>query len=460
VAKKEGRNNKASGCSLSALTVGDSIDACVGSVLRKRDCLTHRFGQQYLVLEGKVIDMDELGYILHCQGELFSHGEFDPLHFEQEAKQTLQKICDSGEYDPLGDKAEQGHNQYKRCAQFLFTRDYPRAAIKFLTDRWDELGSRQSQEQVHMHRAALSMELVEFYLQLRDKGAALRWALLTHADDLLHGSDKGGAGKQKLQAVLGMTDVELKAFEEVARRNRQAVAGSSNAWSSPEGFAEDVIVRFGLEYHRFAQLLAQDSFVAEFPLSKPYFNELLERARVAVEGKDNAEKGKKAQDKGQALEYLASYLFLLIPGWVPLRNRQDEDQTFEHDIVVRNFNQSIPMADLVGRHFLVECKNWQATSVGSPCAGYFLYRMQLTHAKFGVIFAWAGITGKETDEPVEKHARSLIRKAFHENGNMCIVLEKKRLDKLASGTTTFWSLLLELIEEFRFGKPKKLAGNT
>ncbi len=43
--------------------------------------------------------------------------------------------------------------------------------------------------------------------------------------------------------------------------------------------------------------------------------------------------------------------------------------------------------------------------------GYFLYRIRLTHAHFGVIFAKTGITG---DEDQEKAAYSLIRKAFHE----------------------------------------------
>lgn len=402
---------------------------------------------------------DEIGRFLSQQGQLFDHGSFDPLSFDQDAKRVLQTICDGGECDPLGEGAEQGHNQYKRCANFLFRQGYPMAAIGFLADRWGELGDLQSKERVHVHRAAISMELTEFYLQLRDRGAALRWALLTHADDLLHGLQKGGAGKQKLQAVLGMTNAEVQAFEEVAEHNRQMIVGSS-AWASAEGFAEDVVVRFGLDHPRFSQFLAQDSFVTEFPLSKPYFRALLERAKMPVEGEDDTEKGQKAQSKGQALEYLASYLFLLISGWVPLRNRQDEDRTFEHDIVVRNFSQNAPMADLVGRHFLVECKNWQATKVGSPHAGYFLYRMQLTHAKFGVIFAWAGVTGDESEEAVEKHARSLIRKAFHENGSVCIVLDKKHLDKLANGTTTFWSLLLELIEEFRFGKPKKQTENV
>jgi hypothetical protein len=257
-----------------------------------------------------------------------------------------------------------------------------------------------------------------------------------------------------------MTNEELKAFDGLAEKSRCCLERAQNGvnWSSSIGFAEDVIVRFALENPGYAHLLAQESSIREFPLSRGYFRKLRERAEEPVKSKSNPQ-GITPTVKGSRLEYLASYLFLLIPGWVPLRNREDPPyKTFEHDIVVRNFNQSTYTADLVGRHFLAECKNWSTKKVKSPHAGYFLYRIQLTHARFGVIFAWEGITGGKTQQPEEKNARNLIRKAFHENGSVCIVVNKTHLEKLERRETTFWSLLLELIEEFRFGSEKRSDG--
>jgi hypothetical protein len=156
-------------------------------------------------------------------------------------------------------------------------------------------------------------------------------------------------------------------------------------------------------------------------------------------------------EKGDTLENLASYLFLLIPGHVPRRNLLDLDNSFETDIVVRNLGMNSNVySDLLGRHFLIECKNWEE-KVGVKDVGYFLYRIRLTHSSFGVIFAKSGITGKEDS----RAAYSLIRKSFHEDGSLCIVVDKSYLSRLAEGQTTFWSLLLELIEINRFGNSKK-----
>ena len=81
--------------------------------------------------------------------------------------------------------------------------------------------------------------------------------------------------------------------------------------------------------------------------------------------------------------------------------------------------------------------------------------MRLTHAKFGVIFAKHGVTGDKTGNAGLTAARELIRKAFHEDGNICVVLNRDDLDNLLDGKTTFWSLLLERVELIRFGKPRR-----
>jgi len=155
-----------------------------------------------------------------------------------------------------------------------------------------------------------------------------------------------------------------------------------------------------------------------------------------------------AADKGKALESMASYLFLLIPGWFPSRNVLDQGGVFESDILVSNLNPEGNLAaELLGRHFLVECKNWK-NRVGVAEIGYFFHRMRLTHCSFGVLMAKNNVTGKaETDNA----GRGVIRRTFHEDRNICIVLDRDDLEKLESGVMTFWTMLVDQMQRFRFG---------
>ena len=78
--------------------------------------------------------------------------------------------------------------------------------------------------------------------------------------------------------------------------------------------------------------------------------------------------------------------------------------------------------------------------------------MRLTHAKFGVIFAPKGITGKDDED---KNARALVRRAFHQDGNTCVVIDGRDLDRLVTENRSFYWLLIDKYEEFRFGKPRE-----
>lgn len=349
----------------------------------------------------------------------------------------------AAECDPVGPNFLTIQGPYFAVADLLSSNGFPWAAEQLLVAWWDDIGKRQLTEQRHIYRANSAYKLTQIYLRSGDRGAALRWALLTHADDLLQSNGVGeGAGKQWLRTTLGMTESELRVFADLAAENlgksaADAAKALPNLW-----FAEDVVLQLALKDIAYEHLFSQPSMVGEFPVSTAYLSALLSRV-------DAPHATSKA--KGDALEDLASYLFLLIPAWVPRRNVLDVNQGFETDIIVSNLNpQSNLTADLLGRHFLVECKNW-GVPVGVSDVGYFLHRMRMTHCNFGVIFAKDNISGGEK----ETAARSLIRRAFHEDGNTCIVLDRGDLESLAKGEIKFWSMLLREIERFRFGKPKE-----
>lgn len=227
------------------------------------------------------------------------------------------------------------------------------------------------------------MHIAKTYLQLNDQGAAIHWALLTHAGDLLgEHSAGGGAGKQMLLAQLGIPPEALNDLNDLATENLAIVKAAAD-WSSPLGFEEDLVTKLSIKKPEYAQLLSIDTTVEEFPINKSYLKGLI----------DELDADGTSTEKGNTLEHLASYLFSLIPGLVPRRNLLAESSSFELDLVIRNLHKKGNIVtDILGRHFLAECKNWK-DRVGVRDVGYFLYRIRLTHAHFGIIFAKNGITG-------------------------------------------------------------------
>ena len=366
--------------------------------------------------------------------------QFDPVVFLDDSISIMDKAFEKGnEYDPREcDKAQEACNAYGAISKFLQTRGFQSAAEAILADAWDKFGEIQYKDNLRIYRAGIGMYLAQHYLYLGDRGSATRWALYTHADDILgKHPKKGGNGKQMLLTILGMSDEELNNFTEIAEENLKSI---NQNWNLPNSFAEDVVTRFLLKYPESSHLFANSSSKEEYKISKPYYSSLLEQIDI-----DHSN----VKEKGNALEYLASYLFTLVPGWCPRQNIIDEYETFENDIVIRNVSKgNDPASDILGRHYLIECKNWE-NKIGVSLVGYFLYRMRLTHVKFGVIFSKFGITGTEENE---KNARSIIRKAFHEDGSICIVIQKNDLENLLDKTPSFISLLYERIERIRFGK--------
>jgi hypothetical protein len=370
---------------------------------------------------------------------------FDPIDCLKKCKGILENYCHvNGELDPRNvEAALEACNAYGYTSNLFLQNNFSSAATSILIDGWNRLSSIQRSEKQRIYRAGLGMYLAKAYLWLGDTGAAIRWAVLTQADDLLGEHPAGGgSGKQMLQTILGMSETALAELKEMADQNLSMVREKDTDWSLPFAFAEDVVTKFAFHKTAHSQLFAMRSKIIEFPINVAYFSSLLERVNSNfVETKE----------KGDALEDLASYLFLLLPALTPRRNLLEETLAFESDIVIRNLNpDSNLIADLLGRHFLVECKNWES-KVGVQSVGYFLHRMRLTHAHFGVIFAKSGITG---DELEEKAAYSIIRKSFHEDGSICVVIDNNNLIALNNENLTFRSLLLERIERLRFGKER------
>jgi hypothetical protein len=392
-----------------------------------------------LNLEIHKTDIDEI----FAQGN-HSH-DFDTSLVLEKCKEYFDEQCkENGSLDPRpthidGDsKANLACRVYAHAARNFLELGRIFAAYDILLYGWDLFNVIQQEKDIKIYKGIIAIWIAKIYHEyLGDIGAATRWALLTHIDDYFVGHGTG-EGTQGLLYSFGMNKKILDDLNKVIESNKPK---TSMGWSQSNGYADDMLVKFILEYPQYAHIFSSPTSVIEFPPCIPYLNQLWEAVKNA----------KSVNKKGANLEYLVAYLFLLIPGFIPQRNLIPEHRDSEFDLVVSNMRLSGNLeAELFGRSFLVECKNW-SSKVGVADVGYFLYRMKITHTKFGVLFAVNGITRGKKDL---KHAENLRQRAFHEDDTICIVIDGQDIEHIISGETTFRSLLMEKTNALRFGKPR------
>lgn len=345
--------------------------------------------------------------------------------------------------DPLSADAEirgTGDAWYFEVVSHFVRHNWLLPATVLLHELWDRYAELQRTEKKRVYRALISQLLTEVTYAAGQLGEALRWALLTQADDLLgeHGQ-QGGYGRHWLYGVFGLSKAERNHIESTAKGC--LTEAKKSGWGEPAGYAEEVIRR-AIQSETGRAVLQRRALTDEFHLTPPYLRALLDRLETATT----------SQEKGERLEDVAFYLFSLLGGCFPRRNLLDVAGVSEYDLVVNNLAAATTLAgSSFGRDFLVESKNW-AKAVGVQEIGYFLLRIGLTHCNFGVVLASKGITeGKEGEE----FATALIRRAYQEHGTACIVIDIKDLERLAAGgVSTVTGLMVDRLYEFRFGKPK------
>lgn len=331
-------------------------------------------------------------------------------------------------------------------------------AIQLFLEIWQEFQAMQKDENTPIYMAVVAEILSDIFDREGDVAAAMRWALIFAASDELFMGFHSGLGTVRTR-LLGWyslpTDV-LPKLVKIIQGNEKIIRKANHDLSLPEAFAEDIVTKFLSEHQEYGVLFARHtSNVNEFPLSKVYLSSLLTKV-----DRLDATDGKK--EKGKILEDLATYLTLVIPGWIPRRNVKTAYNEFESDIIVSNLVHAGNLnAELFGRNFLIECKNWEKP-VGTEQVGYFLYRMRLTHTTFGILFASNGITGAKPKEQerreVRKAAESMIHRAFNEDGIICIWLDRTDLNSLRDERTSFWAMIVEKARTVQFGDSMYKAG--
>lgn len=194
---------------------------------------------------------------------------------------------------------------------------------------WQSLSEIQSELSFKIYKAAFAHYLSTFYLQSGDTGAALRWALLAHADDKLE--NREGGGRQLLLATYGISRSTIESFNRIILDK-----STGNGWNLPSGFAEDSVLELYMKDSEIPFLASLPSAMRQYPPTFGYFSSLIDQIE---------------QDKdGKLLERIAAYLTTLVPMWMPKQRVFEANQTGETDIVVTNFDNANGMyLDLFGR---------------------------------------------------------------------------------------------------------------
>jgi hypothetical protein len=112
--------------------------------------------------------------------------------------------------------------------------------------------------------------------------------------------------------------------------------------------------------------------------------------------------------------------------------------------------------DVLGRYFLVECKNWKGT-VGTHEIAYFANRIRYGRAQFGVLFAREGISGDPAEDS-DENGRFMVHRVFHQDGIVVAVVTAQDLERVYSGVESTLAMLLRKHDEVRFGAWSRKVG--
>jgi hypothetical protein len=218
---------------------------------------------------------------------------------------------------------------------------------------------------------------------------------------------------------------------------------SSEMAMSPEYFLV-LLAREG------SQLIARAS--AGIPLNRHCLKSLLAdcgNSEVETGDTDSGEKGRQSVNKGYAWEVLASYLVLTLPNTsiIPnVRTYQDEIDI----IAAQEGDGRTYLIDCMGRHFLVEGKNWKKPA-DAAALNHFASKVAFTDCRTGVLLSREGITGSEAKKVSD--AELARQKWFQRDKFLILVITEEDIQRLIATSLDFPSLLIQKYRAVRFSIP-------
>jgi hypothetical protein len=144
---------------------------------------------------------------------------------------------------------------------------------------------------------------------------------------------------------------------------------------------------------------------------------------------------------GAALERLAEYIMLCMPGCRTSRRRKSVST--DYDVVCSMEGFDVDFRSEFGRYFVCECKDWSKPADFSAMAK-FCRVLDSVKSKFGVLFSRNGVSGTGDSRYAEREQL----KVFQDRGMVIVVIDENDLRNVAQGAN-FVNILRKKYERVR-----------
>ena len=316
----------------------------------------------------------------------------------------------------------------------LLQNKLPHQAAEVVAAWYDRLNELQAKHGNRYHKGGVAHNAGVCYFSLGENTCGVWYCACAYAEDILSSAGNNIPQTLASQHLRVHFNWRQSDFEAIATTARTLKAADALLWHFPETtlveLARDQKLKIPLPRG-----------ATGIPVNRQLLKLLIERL---PEGTD--------AEKQKSMEFLASYLAVTLPGVRINANVKAHAQgaTFEHeiDLVVTQYGSTPTyLLEALGRHFLVECKNWDS-KVGVQALNHFVAKMRFHRCKCGVIFSRNGLSG-DADQDL-RYARIARLRWYQQDDCVVIVITKENLDELAEVGGSFAEVLLRGYEAVRF----------
>ena len=292
---------------------------------------------------------------------------------------------------------------------------------------YNQILQYQIHSKKYVHKGMPLVWLYEFYRTINFKAIADKYMFLTCVEDAI--IDKGHFNRQagvyfRLNFHFGMNDAAInklgKDLYSLYIKNKKRVI-------NPEYYLQ----LYGDSWKNKIPSVEEYNY---WDINRFYFNELLSQLNDRT---------------GKALESIAEYLFMNIPGATTLKRAKTPST--DYDLLCVFEGNYHDFRRELGNYIICECKNWKKPADFTTVAK-FMRLLDSTKCQTGVLFSKNGLSGAGRNRYGERE----IIKYFQDRGKVIIVVSEKDLNNINKGSS-FITLLKNKYEKIRFDLNEQLS---